>query len=108
IFIQSLAPKGRVYEGILLKSSHEKNCSSSCYDCLRDYYNQQYHHLINWRIALDLAGLARNANFTLDFSQPHWTNYVEGQLLTMLEHKLQGKRKRSGKYYLIEAKDNIY
>ena len=58
-----LVLNGEVYEG-LMNDSH-KNCSSSCYDCLRDYYNQQHHALLNWRIALDLAALANDAGTKL-------------------------------------------
>ena len=30
------------------------SCDSSCYDCLRDYRNQQAHSLLDWRLGLDL------------------------------------------------------
>ena len=59
IFIKSILKGGRIYEEILMQSGHE-NVISSCYDCLRDYYNQQYHKLLNWRIALDIAYLTND------------------------------------------------
>ncbi len=33
---------------------HSKNCSASCYKCLRDYANMRYHALLDWRLAKDL------------------------------------------------------
>ena len=32
-------------------------CNSSCPSCLRSYENRQVHHLLNWRLGLDLAEL---------------------------------------------------
>lgn len=90
VFIESLLPGGDVYEKILMKASHENTCSSSCYDCLRDYYNQNQHAKLNWRIALDLAQLAADPMAAMDFSQRHWTGYLNSTLLPALEHKLGG------------------
>lgn len=44
---------GSIYESLI---NHD--CDTACYDCLCDYYNQQYHSLLNWRLALDLLNLA--------------------------------------------------
>ncbi len=30
---------------------HSEQCDSSCYDCLRDYYNMAFHPLLDWRLA---------------------------------------------------------
>lgn len=38
--IKPLLEGGAVYEKILMKNEHLENCDSSCYDCIRDYYNQ--------------------------------------------------------------------
>lgn len=108
VFIDSLNPRGRVYEEVLLKETHEKSCASSCYDCLRDYYNQQHHHLINWRVALDLASLSRDPNTPLDFTQRHWAAYLNNQLFPRLENKLGGKRKRIINENFIISKDVNY
>lgn len=34
--------------------SHQ-NCDTSCPDCLRSYNNRMVHHLLDWRLALDVA-----------------------------------------------------
>ena len=38
--------------------SHARDCDRSCPDCLRNYGNRFTHTLLDWRLALDLAGLA--------------------------------------------------
>jgi DEAD/DEAH box helicase domain-containing protein len=108
VFIKSLLPGGRVYNEILMKAEHERYCSSSCYDCLRDYYNQQYHGLLNWRIALDLASIANDSNTKLNFKQDHWKEYLDETLLPTLENKLRGRRKLFKENYLIETPNICY
>jgi DEAD/DEAH box helicase domain-containing protein len=39
-----------------LGGSH-RHCDSSCPDCLRNYGNRTIHHLLDWRLALDMADL---------------------------------------------------
>lgn len=36
---------------------HAAICDSSCPDCLRNYGNRMVHHLLDWRLALDVAEL---------------------------------------------------
>lgn len=38
-------------------------CDSSCYECLRDYQNQPYHPLLDWRLAADLGRVAFGVPF---------------------------------------------
>jgi len=51
-------------EDIVGKYSLEKhflknrNCDSSCYDCLRDYSNMDFHGILDWRLAMDMTRLA--------------------------------------------------
>ena len=45
---------------------HAQRCDTSCNDCLRDFYNMQYHGLLDWRLALDMARLARDPSSKLD------------------------------------------
>jgi len=103
IFIDSLLPGGDAYNGVLFKDGHDQKCISSCYDCLRDYYNQNHHPLLNWRMALDVAAIANDPAVSLDFSSPHWEEYLQGTLLTTLENKLNGKREKLHGYYLIHT-----
>jgi len=56
--------------------SHSSMCSSSCYDCLRDYYNQQYHSILDWRLGLDLARLSNDKDAIISFSVEYWSEYL--------------------------------
>jgi DEAD/DEAH box helicase domain-containing protein len=107
VFIDSLLPSGRVFEEILMPKSHEKVCASSCYDCLRDYYNQQHHGLLNWRAALDLASMAADSSVLLNFKQVYWFDYINETLLTTLENKLKGHRFVDGDNYFIQTSDQL-
>jgi hypothetical protein len=108
VFINFLLPGGRTYNEILMKNEHAERCSSSCYDCLRDYYNQQHHSLLNWRMALDVAALAANKKEALDFSSAHWAHYLDNVLLRTLENKLSGKRNLIDGYHTITTDKNRY
>ena len=109
VFIDSLKPgeKG-VYANVLMLPDHEQHCSSSCYDCILDYYNQQHHGSLNWRIALDLVALSDNPNAELDFSQPYWNTYIHETLLTSLEKKLKGRRLIQSSDIIIETNNKKY
>lgn len=37
--------------------SHADACDSSCYDCLRDYQNMNYHPVLDWRLAWDMLDI---------------------------------------------------
>jgi len=39
-------------------------CDSSCPSCLRSYENRQVHHLLNWRLGLDVAELLAGGKMT--------------------------------------------
>lgn len=108
VFIKSLLSNGRVFEEILMTPEHEKKCESSCYDCLKDYYNQQHHSLLNWRVALDLAALSNNKNAAFDFTQVYWKEYIQETLLPTLENKLKGKRKMMKKNIVIKSGNISY
>lgn len=108
VFIKSLLPDGRVYKEILMRKEHEKVCGSSCYDCLRDYYNQKNHSLLNWRIALDLASLANDREAELNFQQEYWRTFMSETLLTTLENKLNGRRRIIDGNNFIEIDECLY
>jgi ATP-dependent helicase YprA (DUF1998 family) len=42
------------------RAEHQQ-CLTSCYDCLRDYYNRAHHPLLDWRLASDVARLLNGA-----------------------------------------------
>lgn len=48
----------------LIRSSHKDRCDSSCYDCLRQYRNMNYHGLLDWRLGLAALRAFANAAVT--------------------------------------------
>lgn len=103
VFISNLLYNGDIYNG-LIKEDH-LTCFSSCYDCLRDYYNQNHHHLLNWRYALDLARLCNDVNAQMDYSQEYWHSYFENYLSKLIENKLNAKLEFQENNYLISYQD---
>jgi len=47
----------------LERPKHREGCDSSCYDCLRDYYNMAFHPLLDWRLSRDMLDLLEHRAF---------------------------------------------
>lgn len=73
--ILPLIEGGEIFEE-LTSRDHENDCTSSCYDCIRDYSNQSVHHLLDWRLGLDLARLAHDPKAKIDFTTSYWIDYI--------------------------------
>jgi len=59
---------------------HAADCDSSCYSCLRDYYNGKLHSLLDWRLGLDLVRIAvdpRCTSESISLQQRHWDGVAE-------------------------------
>ncbi|WP_408971916.1 hypothetical protein, partial [Planktothrix sp.] len=69
------------FAGSLISREHRQKCDSSCYDCLRQYRNMNYHGLLDWRLGLSLIRALSNCNFKSgldsDFSTPDLENWLE-------------------------------
>ncbi len=65
-------------------AEHGLKCDTSCNLCLRDFGNQAYHGLLDWRLALDMARVATSSQNRIDLlsdwnGNPNpWRNLVEG------------------------------
>jgi DEAD/DEAH box helicase domain-containing protein len=68
-------PNGSFLQEILAPH-HANNCQTSCPDCLRDYANLAWHCILDWRLAVDMARLALDANAPIDLDLPHWRPLV--------------------------------
>lgn len=101
VFISNLLPDGEIYNS-LTKEIHSHDCFSSCYDCLRDYYNQNHHSLLNWRYALDLAMMSEDSNVNLDYSQVYWQDYFDNYLTQLILSKHDSKLQRKNNVYYFE------
>lgn len=73
-YLQLLAQANPSVSGSLaekwLRSREHAGCDTSCNLCLRDFYNQPYHGLLDWRLALDMARLAASPGAIVDLSTP--------------------------------------
>lgn len=58
------------------REDHQR-CDASCPDCLRNYGNRMIHHLLDWRLALDMAGLLLDRPIDLDAWRPLATSAAE-------------------------------
>ena len=72
--------------GKWIDTNHAASCDTSCNDCMRDFHNMQYHGLLDWRLALDIAGLARGEFGGVDLEPPKninvanpWRQLVVGE-----------------------------
>jgi DEAD/DEAH box helicase domain-containing protein len=74
--LQPLLPGGGLYDR-LVQEGHAHGCDRSCYDCLRDYNNADLHALLDWRLGLDLAHLAVDAQVHVDLHAPYWQPLAE-------------------------------
>lgn len=65
----------------LIRDSHRTRCDSSCYDCLRQYRNMNYHGLLDWRLGLALLRVLgnsqENCGITGDFSNPELQGWLD-------------------------------
>ena len=74
---------GVIYEQLVNKE-HLEECTSSCYDCIRDYSNQFMHGILDWRLGLDLARLSMDKNATVDFTINYWMSHIKNTIIPLL------------------------
>lgn len=83
--ITPLSEGGEVYNQ-LTSLVHQTGCTSSCYDCIRDYSNQNVHSILDWRLGLDIARLADNQDAVIDFSISYWSDYIFSTIKNMFKN----------------------
>ncbi len=69
---------GKIYNHLVKNEElNHMKCETSCNKCLRDYYNQYIHPLLNWRLAFDLAEVGCSGN-TPEYlgDENYWTPLV--------------------------------
>lgn len=84
--IKPLNAGGVIYEQ-LVDEKHSLECSTSCYDCIRDYSNQFVHTQLHWRLGLDLARLSMDTNAIVDFTVEYWKSYIGSIIIPFLKNK---------------------
>ncbi len=64
----------------IISPKHRQKCDSSCYDCLQQYRNMNYHGLLDWRLGLSLLRGLASSDFRCgldgDFSTPDLEDWV--------------------------------
>lgn len=85
--VEPLSEGGSIYE-LLCNEKHMNECTSSCYDCIRDFSNQSLHSVLDWRLGLDLARLANDSAAEIGFSVNYWKGYLSTTIKNILQ--LQG------------------
>jgi DEAD/DEAH box helicase domain-containing protein len=70
------------YDG-LIAGAHAPSCMTSCPDCLRSYNNLAYHSLLDWRLGVDMASLALDANAPTDLTGQRWGGVVAQAIATL-------------------------
>ncbi|UYV50701.1 DEAD/DEAH box helicase [Priestia megaterium] len=58
------------------------DCDSSCYTCLRGYENMAFHGLLDWRLALDVAGILNDSSFIPELDNK-WKDLIVRALSTL-------------------------
>ena len=84
--IDPLNEGGVIYEQLISKE-HSSECSTSCYDCIRDYSNQFIHGQLDWRLGLDIARLSMNKDACVDFTIEYWRSYITSTIIPFLTNK---------------------
>lgn len=93
--LEPLSENGELYTQ-LTSEEHQFGCTSSCYDCIRDYSNQNVHSILDWRLGLDIARLANSKDATIDFSVSYWNDYIFSTIRNMLESNLYTTKEKCG------------
>ena len=76
---------GEFYK-FLIDENHTRTCSTSCYHCIRTYFNRNEHFRLDWRMGFDLLEHFLESEPALDFDKPWWSEYIR----YILPNKLTG------------------
>lgn len=58
--------------GPMVADRHAGSCQTSCPDCVRDFSNLSFHNILDWRLGLDLARLALDADAEISLNVAYW------------------------------------
>ena len=98
------------FDGSYLSSilRHRDHCPSSCPQCLRTYQNAGYHHILDWRLGVDLIKLMLDGSYDMGYTDLDNTPYgdlreqlrMAGETVTENNPLIELKTKPDGHYYL--------
>lgn len=104
--IVPLINNGREY--IKLTSKDHLKCASSCYECIRDYGNQNIHNIIDWRLGLDLARLSDDSDAVIGFSIDYWVEYIDTVIVNRIRKQGFSVNKISNNIITFSDEQNFY
>lgn len=82
-FCEDLMQGGEIYNIFV----NEHYCEEACYNCLCDYYNQQNHSILNWRLGFDIVKASAGEE----------VNYNDGYWRALVDLKIEGLKKELAK-----------
>jgi DEAD/DEAH box helicase domain-containing protein len=81
ILLDKILKSQNSFAEAIMSPEHRQKCDSSCYDCLQQYRNMNYHGLLDWRLGLSLLRGLANSDFPCgldgDFSDPDLEDWVQ-------------------------------
>lgn len=77
--IVSPCPKSKFVRAIL---HHKDECKTSCPKCLNTFYNRGLHHVLDWRLGMDIIKLMLDNTYDMGYSD--LSNVVYGDLASVL------------------------
>ena len=89
---------------------HKSVCKTACHNCLKSYDNQGLHHILDWRLGMDLIQLMLDSSYNMGFSDMSKTPY--GDLEDLMKEIVSSTQmansnlsmKKVGNYYTISEK----
>ena len=70
--IVSPRPNSRFVQSIL---NHKSDCATSCPRCLNTFYNRGLHHVLDWRLGMDVIKLMVDSNYQMGYDDLANTPY---------------------------------
>lgn len=55
--------------------THASSCHTSCVKCLQTFYNSGYHHVLDWRLGVDVIQLMLNTGYDMGYASGLITPY---------------------------------
>lgn len=64
------------FEGTFMQSikNHQDHCQTACVKCLQTFYNAGYHHVLDWRLGIDVIKLMLDPSYSMglgDYKTPY-------------------------------------
>lgn len=75
----------------LTSDDHSNSCTSSCYLCLRNYFNRNNHSALDWRLGVDLFYKIKNKSNDFSLKSKWWKTYIENVLYIKVNELLHSE-----------------